>query len=153
MNVAAVLSLLDDAEADLATGFRTVGDGHDGEPDVHRTCHTLARECDSHRAALGPARERYGQEPEGLEPDRLGTRVLAEPRSGPIGLLRDLQDLYTQAAFAELTWTLLRQAAAALRDRELLVTAERCAQQTAAQQAWVRTRLKQAAPQAIVVAR
>jgi hypothetical protein len=37
-----------------------------------------------------------------------------------VGLLRDLQDLYLLASFVDITWTMVKQAAAALRDQELL---------------------------------
>jgi hypothetical protein len=73
-------------------------------------------------------------------------------RSGPLGLLLDLNDLYLMACECELEWTLAGQAARGARDRELAALTGRCQSETGIQVAWLRTRMKQAAPQALVVA-
>lgn len=70
-----------------------------------------------------------------------------------MGLLRDLQDLYLLATFVDVTWTMVKQAASALRDRELLEVVSRCDNETAVQLRWLQTRMKQAAPQALIAAR
>lgn len=154
MNIATYLTLMDDAEHSLAEGFRTVAQGHRAEPDVYWLCRTLADQCEAHREALAPVRDRYAASgPAPDEPERLKTQLLPETRSGPVGLLRDLQDLYTLACFVDITWTLLRQAAYGLRDRELIDIAQRCDGQTAIQRDWLRTRMENAAPQALIAAR
>ena len=73
-------------------------------------------------------------------------------REGGLGLLRDLHDLYLMAAECDMAWTLVGQAAKRLRDAPLLSVVEDCEQHTAVQLKWVRTRMKQAAPQALIVA-
>ncbi|MGC4938172.1 hypothetical protein [Kribbella sp. DT2] len=70
-----------------------------------------------------------------------------------MGLLRDLQDLYALASFVDITWTVVEQAAQALRDRELLDVVDACEQETTQQLTWLKTRIKQAAPQALIAAR
>lgn len=50
-------------------------------------------------------------------------------------------------------WTLIGQAAQAARDRDLLDTVDACERETALQLGWLATRMKEAAPQALVVAR
>jgi hypothetical protein len=55
------------------------------------------------------------------------------------------------ACECELAWTLVGQAARGARDRELLELVERCTSETSTQVRWLRTRMKQAAPQALVV--
>jgi hypothetical protein len=67
-------------------------------------------------------------------------------------LLRDLQDLYLMVAECDICWTVVSQAAQGLPDTELAATVEDCAAGTAVQLAWLRTRMKQAAPQTLVVA-
>ncbi len=67
-------------------------------------------------------------------------------------MLRDLQDLYVLASLVDVTWTVVEQAGSALRDRELLAAVEKCQQETQQQISWLRTRMKQAAPQALLVA-
>lgn len=145
------LGMLREAERILAESFRTVADGHGHEPDVLAICHLLATQCDEHVAALDPIVARYGERPDD-EPDRLHAVALSEVRSGPLGLLRDLQDLHLLASLVDITWTLVDQAAAALRDEDLRSTVGRSEGQTQTQIAWLTTRMKQAAPQALIVA-
>jgi hypothetical protein len=151
MQLAHYLALLHRAQRDLAAGFRQVADAHRDEADIASLCGRLATQCDRHAEQLGPLSERYGgdapDEPDGLFSDRFGG-----PRSGPLGLLRDLHDLYVMAAECDVCWTLVGQAAQGARDGELLGVVQRCEVETAGQLAWLRTRLKQAAPQALVVA-
>jgi hypothetical protein len=60
-----------------------------------------------------------------------GAKLFGGTRGGGLGLLRDLHDLYLMATECEVTGTLVAQAG---------------------QLRWLRTRMKQAAPQALVVA-
>ena len=152
MKLAMYLGLLDEAEHTLAQSFRQVADGHSAEPDVFFLCRTLAGQCDQHREALNPVVRRYGKAPTDDEPERLHAEGLSETRSGPVGLLRDLQDLYLLASFVEITWTMVKQAAQACRDNDLLDVVDRCDAETSIQLKWLRTRMKQAAPQALVAA-
>jgi hypothetical protein len=86
------------------------------------------------------------------EPERLHSELFKGARSGGLGLLRDLHDLYLMVAECDITWTLVGQAAQGARDDDLLATVQRCEGETSAQLAWLTTRMKQAAPQALVVA-
>ena len=70
-----------------------------------------------------------------------------------MGLLRDLQDLYLLASMVDVTWTMVKQAASALRGEELLSVVAPCDSETSTQLKWLQTRMKQAAPQALVAAR
>jgi hypothetical protein len=151
MHVAHYLGLLHKAQANLAQAFAEVADGHAEEADVHHLCRKLARECDRHAARLEPFVQRYGEDVP-AEPDRLHSEIFQGAREGGLGLLRDLQDLYLMAAECDIAWTIVGQAAQGLRDRELLEVVEACEQETALQLKWLRTRMKQAAPQALVVA-
>ena len=85
--------------------------------------------------------------------ERLHAVELAEARSGPVGLLRDLQDLHTTASLASTTWGVLRQAAKGCKDRELISVATRCESQNARQRSWLTTHIEQIAAQALLVAR
>jgi hypothetical protein len=150
-HIAHYLGLLHKAQDDLAAAFREIAAAHAEEADVFHVCRQLARECDRHAEALHPFVERYGEDaPE--EPDRLHSEIFTAPRSGGLGLLRDLQDLYLMAAECDITWTLVGQAAQGLRDDDLLDVVRRNEQETAIQLKWLRTRMKEAAPQALVVA-
>jgi hypothetical protein len=151
MHVAHYLGLLHRAQVNLAQAFREVAAGHADEADVHHLATKLARQCDVHAERLAPFVERYGEDaPE--EPDRLHSEIFRGTRTGGLGLLRDLQDLYLMGAECDMAWTLLGQAAQGLRDGGLLEVVMTCEGETAMQMKWLRTRMKQAAPQALVVA-
>lgn len=145
------LGLADHSEQTLAESLRTVADGHARVADVFHTAHVLAAWSDEHREALKPVIERYG-ETDVDEPERLHAAGLAETRAGEIGLLRDLQDLHVLATLVQTTWTVIAQGAQGLRDPELLEVATTANAQTSRQIAWLNTRMKTAAPQALIVA-
>ncbi|AGL16275.1 hypothetical protein [Actinoplanes sp. N902-109] len=139
----------------LADSLRVVGQGHARHPDVLFTCQALARMSDDHVRRLTPIIDRYGEQGHGddvEEPERLHAAGLAEVRSGPVGLLRDLQDLHVLGALAQTTWTVIGQAAQGLRDHDLLRLARDADADTSRQLSWLNTRMKAAAPQALIVA-
>jgi hypothetical protein len=150
MHVAHYLGLLHKAQVDLADAFREVRDAHAEEVDVFHTCEKLAKECDAHAERLQPFAERYGEDAPD-EPDRLYSELFRGTRTGGLGLLRDLHDLYLMACECDMAWTLVGQAAQGLRDGELLEVVTTCEGETEMQLKWLRTRMKQAAPQALVV--
>ena len=150
MQLAHYIGLLHRSQCDLGEAFREVGSAHADEADVFHICQKLAKQCDRHGSELQPFAERYGEDaPE--EPDRLHGELFSGTRDGPIGLLRDLHDLYLMCALADMAWTLIGQAAQGARDEALLRVVESCERETATQMRWLRTRMKQAAPQALVV--
>ncbi len=151
MFLANYLGLLHQSELDLAEGFRKVGDGHAADADVYHICHTLAKQCETHAEQLKPFVDRYGEQ-RSEEPERLYHDFLEETRSGSFGLLRDLQDLYMMANFCDITWTMIGQAAQGAGDRELLETVNSLEDQTSTQIKWLKTRMKEAAPQTLLVA-
>jgi hypothetical protein len=152
VHLAHYLGLLHRAQLNLADAFREVAAAHADEPDVSNLCGKLATECDRHASELAAFAERYGEDAPD-EPDRLHSELFRGPRSGGLGLLRDLHDLYLMATECDMAWTLVGQAAQGARDRDLLDVVDRCEGETAIQLKWLRTRLKEAAPQALVVAR
>ncbi|WP_445258148.1 hypothetical protein [Nocardioides aurantiacus] len=144
------VGLADHSEQTLADSLRTVADGHASEVDVFHTCHLLARMSDRHRDALAPVVHRYGED-DITEPERLHASGVAQVRGGAIGLVRDLQDLHLLATLVQTTWTVIAQGAQGLRDSELLGVATSSQAETARQLTWLDTRMKAAAPQALIV--
>ncbi|GAA2128896.1 hypothetical protein [Nocardioides bigeumensis] len=145
------IGLADHSERTLAESFRTVAQGHARVADVFHTCHLLAGWADDNRRALAPVIARYG-EADVDEPARLHVAGLVEARKGEIGLVRDLQDLHVLAILVQTTWTVIAQGAQGLRDHELLQVATSSNAQTSRQLTWLTTRMKVAAPQALLVA-
>ena len=151
MKLGIYLSLLAKAESTLAESFRQVAAGHGHEPDVHFICQTLADQCDEHCRSLQPMLEQYGRGNVDDEPEALHAQGLGQTRSGPLGLLRDLQDLYILGSFVDITWMMVKQVGQGLRDARLLESVATCEQESAKQLRWLSTRMKQAAPQALLI--
>ena len=85
------------------------------------------------------------------EPERLHSELFQGTRQGGLGLLRDLHDLYLMATGCDISWALIGQAAKGARDDALDEVVQRCESDTTIQLRWLRTRMKAAAPQALVV--
>jgi len=151
MHLSAYLSLLHHAEGELSRAFREVADTHGDEPDIFNLYHTFAKQCDSHVQRLQPFVDRYGEQYEG-EPERLHSDLFRGTREGGLALLRDLHDLYLMATEADISWTMIKQAAQGLQDRDLVEVVEACEAETAQQLKAITTRMKQAAPQTLIVA-
>ncbi|MDI1460695.1 hypothetical protein QEZ54_06940 [Catellatospora sp. KI3] len=151
MHLPVYLGLLDSGEQALADSFDLVAEGHGDEPDVRQLCRTLAAQCRERVAALRPVLDRYGEKP-AAEPERLHAEALPAARTGAVGLLRDLQDLVLLATLVDSSWTVVCQAAQGLRDRELLAVVCQAQPQVSNQLAWLTTRIKSAAPQALLAA-
>jgi hypothetical protein len=152
VHLAHYLGLLHQAQVNLAAAFREVGEAHMDESDVYHLCGVLAGQCDAHAERLHPFAERYGEDAPD-EPDRLHSELFKGTREGGLGLLRDLHDLYLMATECDMAWTLVGQAAQGIRDTDLFDVVQRCEGETAAQLQWLESRMKEAAPQALVVAR
>jgi hypothetical protein len=151
-HIATYVGLADHSERMLAESLRAVAEGHARQADIYHTCLLLAGWSDEHRRHLTPVIERYGEQDDIDEPERLHAAGLAETREGEIGLLRDLQDLHVLATLVQTTWTVIAQGAQGLRDRELLEIATSSNAETSRQLTWLNTRMKQAAPQALIIA-
>lgn len=152
MKLPVYLGLLHKAEQTLAESYRVVSEGHSEEPDVHFMLQTLASHCDQHTEALRPVIERYGEETEGEEEHRLTQDGVTEVRSGPLALLLDLQDLYVLVHHIDVTWIMVKQAAQGDRDKELMDIVANCESDSDLHIRWLNTRMKHAAPQALLVA-
>jgi len=151
VQLAHYLGLLHAAQVRLAEAFREVRAGHADEADVFHLCERLAAQCDAHAEQLAPFARRYGEAADD-EPERLHSAIFQGARDGPLGLLRDLQDLYLMAAECDIAWTVVGQAAQGIRDGDLVAVVQLCEGETAMQVKWIRSRMKEAAPQALVVA-
>lgn len=85
------------------------------------------------------------------EASRVKKSLFQGPRKGGFGLVRDLHDLFLITTEAYLGWMILLQTAQALRDKEFIAACTKLGGETDGQRAWLQTRIKQAAPQALLV--
>jgi len=100
--------------------------------------------------ALAPLIERH-KEAKQMQPASLRKALFHGPRSGGLGLVRDLHDLRLPAQEVSLCYVLRTQAGLSLRDDAMLTILQQVSKQTARQIDWLRTRIDQAGPQALVV--
>lgn len=152
MHLGHYIQLLRHSQETLTRAFAEIGESHASEPDVRIDCAKFAVQTEQHVTKLSLALQRYADDLP-PEPDRLLSALYAGPRTGPLGLLRDLHDLYLLTSECEIVSILVGQAARAALDHELIQLTEECDRQITVQLAWLRGRMKQAAPQALVVAR
>jgi anaerobic selenocysteine-containing dehydrogenase len=150
MHVTNYLGLARRSEARLAESFRDVARHHGHEPDVLQMTRLLAAWSDENGKALEPLVERYDETKE-KEPDNLHRALFRGPRSGGLGLVRDLHDLWLLTQEVTLAYELLTQAARSLRDQEMESILAHASARTRRQADWLRTRIDHAAPQALTV--
>ncbi|MFI8185303.1 hypothetical protein OG539_41785 [Actinacidiphila glaucinigra] len=139
------------SEITLGSSYTVISEGHIADADVRWTTARFSRQCAAHADALVPVLARLDAPDESV-PERLHIQGVAAARTGPAGLLRDLLDLYQLGNLLDITWSLVGQAGRAIRDHELLRVIDDCAAQTTAQLDWLRMRMKEAAPQTLLVA-
>jgi hypothetical protein len=146
-----------DAEMDLAKQLYRLSDRHAADGGVHHLSRDLARRCEERLRQLGAHSQRYGVETSGhttassvLSTVRQATSsMVARTELAGMSLLADLRDTYLVAMRTELAWTILQQAAASVRDGELLNVAQQCREDTETCGKWLRTMVKTSAPQAL----
>lgn len=153
MHIQDYLQLVLNSEQQMAEAFGKVANHHKEEPDIHFTCLMLEKWSDQHVKKIEPFRKKYAEKATGTkEPERLSQTLFKEPRKGSLALLRDLHDLWLLTKEIEVSWKVILQAAKALRDEDLVNTGVELSKETKRQSDWLLTRIKQAAPQILVVA-
>jgi hypothetical protein len=155
MRLGVYLGFVDSAERELAEAFDQMAERHAEEPDVRENLTFLASWSRQHLERLAGLLKRYGESPQ-REPRRLARAMfggLLDRRSGGVGLVRDLHDLWLLASEVHMGYIVLEQAGQGLRDPELETGAKEMGQETYRQIGWLRTRIKAAAPQALIAAK
>ena len=160
MKIGPALEHLHAGERDLAHDLRAVAERHATDHAVYHVGNMLADRCEELAAGLGPFLAEYGED----EPDeddggvvrafaervrRTTSELLGRSEETGLLLLRDLRDLYTHAQETEIDWTIVRQGALAARDRSLDITCQTGMQETGRVSRWLKTRIKETAPQAL----
>jgi hypothetical protein len=151
------------AEEELADEYVKAGERLAAEHDVWYDCRRFAEQCHRHADAIRPFAARHDQELDPPDDDTVGDTTTAalrhklsevlgrRPESGLL-LLRSLRQLFLQAQEVSFYWIIAGQLAQATRDRELLALVDELHRETLTQVKWLKTQVKQASPQALVVA-
>jgi hypothetical protein len=150
------------AEEELADEYVKAGERLAAEHDVWYDCMRFADQCHEHAEAIRPFAARHEQELDPPDGDTVGETTTAalrhklselvgrRPESGLL-LLRSLRQLHLQAQDVSFHWIVAGQLAQATRDPELFALVDDLHRQTLTQIKWLKTQVKQASPQALVV--
>jgi hypothetical protein len=150
------------AEEELADEYVKVGERLAAEHDVWYDCRRFAEQCHRHAEAIRPFADRHEQQLPPPDDDTVGETSTAalrhklsellgrRPESGLL-LLRSLRQLYLQAQEVSFHWIVAGQLAQATRDQELLTLVDELHRETLTQIKWLKTQVKEASPQALVV--
>jgi ferredoxin-nitrate reductase len=138
------------SEQQLAEAFKQVARQHIAEPDIHATCMLMASWTADEAERLKPFVAAYHVDGSS-HPDGSIKQLFDGPRSGGLGLLRDLHDLWLLSNEVHLGCEAVGQAAKALHDQPLVDACERSLAKVDREIAWLRTRIDQAAPQTLTV--
>lgn len=146
------LRVLQSGERTLADAMQSVSLRHRDQPDVAAALQMMREWSYEHAQLLDMPIERYRGVPASSS-RTLASVLFKGPRKGTLGLLRDLQDLAILAHAVHGGWTVVDQAAAALRDDEIKVLCDTRISQTLRQIEWLDTQIKQIAPSALISTR
>jgi anaerobic selenocysteine-containing dehydrogenase len=149
-HVADYLGLLQESERRLVKRFEQVRATHPDEPDIGPLCRVLAEWSRASVDALEPLVQKYGARKEG-EPERLDKALLVQRHQGGFDMLRDLHDLWLAVNESMISLDILEPAARSLHDKEFEVAIKQIRHQNSRQLEWLHGRLRQAAPQTLVV--
>jgi hypothetical protein len=149
MHLPIVVGELVRGETLLEGALHHVARTHADESDVHHSCTTFAGQAAQRAAAAKASANGSLTVPD--QPDRLYANLFTGERRGSAGMLRDLRDLWLFLSSIEMTWTLAYQAAKAKGDEVLLAEASTAQEELAKQRLWLETKMKVAAPQALLV--
>jgi hypothetical protein len=150
------------AEEELADEYVKVGERLAAEHAVWYECKRFAQQCHAHAEAIRPFADLHQQQLPPADDSEVGETTTAalrhklsellgrRPESGLL-LLRSLRQLYLQAQDVSFQWILAGQVAQATRDPELLALVDELHRETLTQIKWLKSHVKQAAPQALVV--
>jgi hypothetical protein len=161
MKVGKALKQLYDAESELADELQKVGERHAVEHDVYYNGHKLAQQCRDHMDEIRLHADRYDEQlapsddPDTLDSllgffRRTNSELLGRREETGLLLLRDLRQLYLLAQEVAIDWVVVGQCAQAARDRDLLALTTQLHEETFTQIKWIKTKLKEAAPQVLV---
>jgi hypothetical protein len=148
--IARYLGLTLSAERALGDAFVLVGLRHATEPEMVNAARLHSTWCNGHLDALRRPGEHYGTH-RSREGERLRRALFQGRRVGGFGLVRDIHDLLTLATSVHACWLALLQGAREERDGDLETVCRHCDAETVRQIAWLETKLRLAAPQALTV--
>jgi hypothetical protein len=138
-----------EAEQALASGLAGLAARHPDEHDVYQMAQAQAGKVSGRLASLADMASRYGTSLP--TPPSAPANPAARRSDVPgLALLDDMQEAYVAAARAEIAWVVLIQAGRAMREGDLVHAVTTAHEECETTAKWLRTRIKVAAPQAVI---
>lgn len=157
--VGAAIEELHRAENDLAGALLNLSDQQKADHEIFYVARDIAAWSHQHVRRLAEVSRDYGLD---LDPDpedevtllarlkQKGAELTGRFHEPTLLLLADLRHLHRMAAGVSLDWEVLAQTAQAMKDTELLSTAQDCHPQTLRQMRWANAKVKETAAQIMV---
>jgi anaerobic selenocysteine-containing dehydrogenase len=150
VHLADYIGLLLASEERLAHGWEALRGSHPTTPDIGMQGALFIGWSRENAAALRPHVKIYGAR-QGSEPEALGGTPPPRRAQNPLGLLRDLTDLWLMVNESAALVAALLQGARARLDRDLERDLSAIEGRNERQRAWLLGRIRQAAPQTLAV--
>jgi hypothetical protein len=157
--VGAAIEELHRSENDLAAALLNVADTQKTDHEIFHVARDIAGWSQEHVARLAEVGRDYGLGLDAEPEDRStlltkvkhkGAELTGRFHEPALLLLADLRHVHRMAAGVSLDWEILAQTAQAMKDRELLATAQECHPETLRQMRWANAKVKETAAQALV---
>jgi hypothetical protein len=157
--VGAAMEELHRVENELARDLLGVSDRHKVDHEIFYVARDIARWSQEHVRRLSEVGNDYGLD---LDPDpedeatmlarmrQKGAELTGRFHEPTLLLLADLRHIHRTAAGVSLDWEVLAQTAQAMKDTELLTTAQECHPETLRQMRWANAKVKETAAQIMV---
>lgn len=149
-HVTEYLELLRSSEQELINALNSMRTNHTDEYDIVSTSRLMASWSEKHLQAISPFIGQYSGQ-KSREPKKHDTRRFYGTRTGRVGLLRDLQDVFVLTCDVEMCWTILSLTAKELIDKRLENVCRESLEETHRQINWLKTRIQHTAPQTLIV--
>jgi hypothetical protein len=157
MKIGIAIDDAQEAEMALAKQLVTLAERHQSEADVYHMSLARAHACAEHVWRIRPFVEKYDARavdvddattPGLIDTLRQGAAAVGHVPTSGLVLMTDLRDAYVAAHRVEICWIVVQQAAKAARDSDLLGVVGVCVEEADQTWKWLRTRIKDGAPEA-----
>jgi hypothetical protein len=147
------------SENDLASALLNLSDQQKADHEIYYVARDIARWSQEHVRRLSEVGRDYGLD---LDPGpedettllarlkQKGAELTGRFHEPTLLLLADLRHIHRVAAGVSLDWEVLAQTAQAMKDAELLATAQTCHPETLRQMRWANAKVKETAAQIMV---
>lgn len=159
MKIGTVLAAVHESETALYHRLLALSQQYVTEHEIHHVAKDVAQWFRNHLKDIAELDSDYDQALNSNVPEvktvkhaakRSHDATLGVDEPVGLGLLWDLRDIHMLASGISMQWTMLSQAAQALRDSELSAMVTKCQAETDRQKTWAKAQIKQLSAQTLV---